>query len=167
MKLIPLTQSKFAIVDDKNFEWLSQFRWYASKGSCTYYALSTFGKRPNRQNILMHRFILNVPKGKQTDHRNHNGLDNRECNIRICTHAQNVRNQRKTRGTSKYKGVYWRKDDKRWQAGLNYKSKTVYLGCFKDEIKAAYAYDKKAKELFGEFAHLNFKTATEKMAGKA
>ena len=57
---------------------------------------------------------------------------------------------------SKYKGVYWHKKDKRWQAQIGENKKRTYIGSYTNEMDAARAYDKKAKELHGEFARLNF-----------
>ncbi|KKM82689.1 hypothetical protein LCGC14_1317060 [marine sediment metagenome] len=157
MRKILLTQGKFAIVDDKDFEWLNQWKWSASKSHNTFYAQRHTGK--SRRTILMHRQILNVPSGFETDHRNSNGLDNRRCNIRRCTTAQNHQNEQPIRGgTSKYKGVTYHKNyrDKKYTAHIKHKGEKFYLGCFGTEIEAAKAYDTKAKELFGEFARPNF-----------
>jgi hypothetical protein len=105
----------------------------------------------------MHRQITSAPPGLVVDHINHNGLDNRKDNLRLCTRAQNALNQRPRKGTSsRYKGVYWHERDKRFYAQISHKGRRYHLGSYKSEIQAAKAYDKKAKELFGEFAHLNF-----------
>ena len=84
----------------------------------------------------------------------HNGLDNRRSNLRICTTSQNSRNRRPDRG--KYKGVSFNKHSRRFVASLMYQQRTLTIGDFKDEIAAAKAYDEKTKELFGEYAYLNF-----------
>lgn len=158
MKTIPLTQGKFAIVDDEDYEWLNQWKWCADKIGKTYYAVRTINHKLGKQMILMHRQILRLTKGdgKLTDHRNHNGLNNRKCNLRICTHNQNHQNRRKPRTLNRYKGVSWHKPSKRWCAHIIHNKKYIHLGYFDNEIKAAKTYDKKAKELFGEFACLNF-----------
>lgn len=151
--LIPLTQGKFAIVDAKNYELLSKHRWFIQKNGNTYYAVQS----KKDKLIYMHRQILNVPDGMLSDHINHNGLDNRECNIRICTFAENQHNQkpRKT-GSSKYKGVVWSKRTQKFLAQIRFEKKTINLGYYDSEIEAAKAYDVKALELFGEFAYTNF-----------
>ena len=78
-------------------------------------------------------------------------------NLRLCTQAQNIYNALpRLNCTSKYKGVYRNKKTNRYHAAIQHKGKKFYLGSFKNEIDAAKAYDKKAKELFGEFAYLNF-----------
>ena len=68
-----------------------------------------------------------------------------------------MRNQGPTKNSSsKYKGVSWNKANKRFLATISCDGKTYHLGTFKDEIEAAKAYDKKAKQLFEEFAYLHF-----------
>ena len=154
-KLIPLTRDKFAIVDAEDYDRLNKYKWHALKGQRNYYARN---HRPNGT-VLMHRVILNAPRGLVVDHINHNGLDNRKRNLRLCTAAQNSQNRRpRTRPnkTSKYKGVTFDKNRNRFAAYIKHNKKAYFLGRFKDETDAAKAYDKKAKELFGQFAYLNF-----------
>ena len=158
VKQIPLTQGKFAIVDDADCQWLNQFKWCAYKGNSTYYAIRGDGKR---NTIRMHREILNSPKGLCTDHRNGNGLDNRRKNLRVCTNAENLQNQTKrARCTSKYKGVTTYsvvKHRKRpWLAQITFNNKHINIGYFASEESAARAYDIAAKKYHGEFARLNF-----------
>lgn len=165
-KQIPLSgkkgQGKFALVDDKDYEVLAQYKWHLSNG----YAVRR-GNKPTS----MHRAIMQPPSDLQVDHINGDRLDNRRCNLRLCTGGQNKRNrhalvanktganQRRTPGkTSQYKGVANAREGKRrWRAAIGYQSKTLNLGYFMTEIEAAKAYDAKAKELYGEFANPNFK----------
>jgi len=147
MKKIPITQGKFALVDDEDFDNLNQWQWHFTTG---YAARRAW---PSNKIVLMHRELMQTPKGKDTDHINRNGLDNRKCNLRICTRSENNLNKDKQKSnTSGYKGVYWRGDQKLWLARVG----LVYAGKHKNKIDAAKAYDSKAKELFGEFAKLNF-----------
>lgn len=156
MKRIPLTQGLFAIVDDEDFEWLNQWKWSAFKSRYSYYAQRNQGPRKKQKTILMHRQILNAQKGQITDHKEHNGLDNRKENIRICTPRQNSQNSRKMKkGSSIYKGVIFHIHKKKWMAQIYHKGINKYLGYFDSEIKAAKVYNKMAKELFGKFACLN------------
>lgn len=169
MRRIPLTQNKFALVDDENYEWLNQWKWCTlkikTKIGNLFYATRAItqksGKPGKRKMVSMHRQILGLKQGdgKQTDHQNHNGLDNREYNLRVCTQFQNNCNRLPTGGISKYKGVTrqrYKHYKSKWKASIKYNRKIIYLGYFENEIEAAKAYDKKAKELFGEFAYLNF-----------
>lgn len=158
-KLIPLTQGYEAIVDDADFEWLSQFKWcYSSKG----YAV----RRGQQKALLMHRVILQTPSSLDTDHINRNRLDNRRSNLRIVTTSQNLMNKTKMTGHSSsiYKGVslLTPRETQRlhpWRACIRFGSRFIHIGLFLDEIEAAKAYDAKARELFGEFAYLNFPDA--------
>ena len=152
-KLILLTQGRFAIVDAEDYDWLNQHKWCAAKDKETFYAHRGNGGTT----VSMHREIMRAPKGMMCDHKNHNGLDNRKSNLRLCTSAQNQYNKRpKRNSSSKYKGVIRRRDSGRWRARIGHNRARINAGDFADEIKAALAYDDKAIELFGEFAWLNF-----------
>lgn len=151
MKKIPLTQGKFAIVDNKDFKWLSQYNWVFDSR----YAKAANGKR--NAVLVMHRLIMQTPKGMDTDHINGDGLDNQRKNLRVCTHAQNLANRLKQKdNTSGFKGVYWSKDRKKWMAQVRFHGKK-YQSRHKTKEQAARAYDEMAKKYFGEFARLNFK----------
>jgi AP2 domain/HNH endonuclease len=150
-KQIPLSQGKFAIVDDADFEQLSQHKWNAQRNGHTFYAFRT-GKRT----IYLHRQLMGALPGQQVDHRDTDGLNNQRDNLRLCSAGENRRNMRKTRGSSKFKGVSWDKVKAKWTAIIYRDYKKHPLGRFDNEEDAARAYDAKAKELFGEFARLNF-----------
>lgn len=160
MKTISLTQGKVAIVDDQDYEWLNQWKWTASKIRGKWYAVRSLGPRKNRKYILMHRLVHNVLPGMVCDHRNGNSLDNRNQNLRSCTQKDNVHNQSAHKDAlSKYKGISCDKSSKRrkrWRARIMSDGREKSLGYFDTELEAAKAYDQKAKELFGEFAKLNF-----------
>jgi hypothetical protein len=155
MKEIQLTQGQVAMVDDWWFDELNQYKWRATWCSFTksYYAVRhskmLFGKRTS---IRMHAVIAGTQKGMHTDHINHNTLDNQSGNLRICTNSQNQMNQGKH--TDKYKGV--RVCRKKWQALIQLNGKQYYLGTYFTPEDAARAYDESAKQLYGEYANLNF-----------
>lgn len=109
--------------------------------------------------ILAHRLIFLYHHNylpKYIDHINQNKGDNRIENLRAVTFTQNMANTKSKRDTtSKYKGVHWNKRDKAWVSQIKAGSKRYNLGYFKTEEEAARAYDKKAAELFNEYACLN------------
>jgi hypothetical protein len=109
----------------------------------------------------MHRQLIMPLKGLQVDHINGNGLDNRKANLRICTPSQNGCNRNRiSRSQSGFKGVRWLKERCNWRAEIGLYSRHYNLGSFSSAIEAALAYDKAARELHGEFAHLNFPATT-------
>ena len=168
IRLIPLTRGKVAIVDKADYDWLIQYKWYANKKAAGFYAATHIGPKL----IYMHRLIMQSPTKNSTlrtqhypcrlgdgfvvDHIDRNSLNNRRSNLRRCTQGQNLFNQRPRNGSSKYKGVSWNKKQKQWSAAIEKNNKQFHLGYFNNEKDAAMAYDAKAKELFGQFAYLNF-----------
>lgn len=152
-RLIPLTQGEFAIVDAEDYPRQAKYKWHCrrSKNSC--YAF----RRKGNKMVSMHREILDAPEDFLVDHIDGDGLHNRKSNLRLCTYAQNAFNRRPNRKSkSKYKGLSFRKYNKQWEVQIIFNGKSNYLGRFDDEIEAALAYDRKAEQLFGEFAYLNF-----------
>jgi hypothetical protein len=100
---------------------------------------------------------MQAPKGLVVDHIDHDGLNNRKSNLRIATAAENRRHCRKVKGgSSKYKGVYRHKGANKWSAKIGINGRCIFLGYFDNEIEAAKAYDKAAKEHHKEFAVFNF-----------
>ena len=152
VKRIPLTQNRFAIVDAADYERLSVFKWQVNINRHTCYAVRTNG----RGKIKMHREILQPPGDMHCDHINHDGLDNRRCNLRICTPAQNCYNKRPLPNhSSQYKGVSFEPVTKKWRAIIKYHGIKIHIGFYEFEQDAAIAYDDLALQLFGEFAYLN------------
>jgi len=110
---------------------------------------------PERKNILLHRFIVSCPAGMQVDHINGNVLDNRRSNLRICDHAENMRNRRISKNnTSGYKGVSWEKKKRKWGASIKVNRKTIHLGWFNDLEKAYEAYVAASQKYHGEFGRI-------------
>lgn len=171
MKLIQLTQGQYAIVDDENYEYLNQWKWYAYFDNKTWYARRTDRISGKIKTIMMHRQVLNVKETKICiDHKDHNGLNNTKENLRKCSSAENSRNVTGRSKTSKYLGVIFRKRNltrtrvdgsihqftrKFWMAQITCNSKKYHLGEHKTEVEAAIAYNNAAKKYFGEFANLN------------
>ena len=171
---ILLTKGYKTIVDDDDYEWLSEYKWSASVDKRDKYvsARTTMYKYFEgykwRRGVKMSRLILDAKKGEQVDHVNGDSLDNRRSNLRICTAPENARNHRKqeliNKGpcSSKYKGVTLstnKKDGKEyhyWRAQITADSVNHYLGQYSNEEDAARAYDRAAKNYHGEFASLNF-----------
>ena len=159
MSEIELTQGKVALVDDEDFEWLSEYKWCLGIDKNTCYARrSQFQKDKSPLTIRMHREILGLHKGSRghVDHIDGNGLNNQRSNLRVCTNQQNCWNRSPRKNTtSKYKGVSWQSRSKMWKATITCKHKAHFLGYYKNEEDAARAYDKIAIRLFGEFAKTN------------
>lgn len=138
--------------DLRDQEIISTHKWHISQG---YVCTSIKGK-----SVRLHRIIMKVlsKPGAQIDHIDHNPLNNRRANLRICTASENRRNSRKFKGSSKYKGVY--RDLNTYHAQIMEAGTVKNLGRFRSPITAAKQYDIKARQLFGAFACLNFQDAT-------
>ncbi len=162
IKQIMLTQGQHAIVDSENYEYLMQWKWTYCDGYA-YRAVfmgSINGKKKSKK-IRMHRIIVAAPDGWYVDHINGDTLDNRRCNLRICTAMQNAQNSYRPVHrigcirSSKYKGVSYNKKNKNWRVQIQVNKKKMYVSSHKFEIEAASAYNAAAIQYFGEFAKLN------------
>lgn len=164
MKLIPVSNGRaFAIVDDTDYEALSEYRWSLAGHKARYaagtsrYAARASRSGSSRKTLYMHRLVMNAPSGVNVDHANGNPLDNRRQNLRFCNQSQNNANGRMGRGTtSRYRGVFWDKARNRWRVSIQVRGRNNNIGRFTDETEAAKRYDVAAREAFGEFATLNF-----------
>jgi len=156
---IPLTQGKYAILDERDFYRLNNFQWCLKEDEDGYVsAVRINNQREKGPTILsMHREIMNAPRTLLVDHRNCYGLDNRMENLRFATATENSYNRRKkSNASSRFKGVTLNKRNNKWYARIKYKGKQIWLGSFVSEIDAARAYDEAAKKYHKEFARLNF-----------
>lgn len=148
MKVIPLSKTgKHAIVDDADFDYLSQFTWrfMHNRGRRTGYAIAKL----RGKTVYMHRIILQARSEEQVDHRDGDGLNNTRGNLRICTHSQNLANSVTCRrNTSGFKGVTFDRQAGKWKTQI----KGKHVGFFLDLHEAADAYKRKAEEIYGEFA---------------
>lgn len=147
---IKLTRGKYAIVDAEDFEWLSFYKWHYTN---TGYAATR--DRALRRGILhIHRFICPTNYRQEIDHINHNKLDNRKANLRICSSSQNKYNRSVHRDSANgFKGVEkCNSFSNPWIARISVGKGRVYLGCFATKREAAKAYKIAAKKYHGEFA---------------
>jgi len=153
MKNIKLTQGKYALVSDEDYECLNQFHWSVDGNGYPQKAIKTKkGWRP----IRMHRYLLKLKKKEHCDHINHNKLDNQRVNLRKCTQKENNRNlPMMITNTSGFRGVWWDKFKNKWHSNISVNNKTIHLGRFKNIKDAAKIYNQAALKYFGDFAILN------------
>lgn len=159
VRSIQTTNGKTVKVSDEDYALVSQYSWYAlPRPNGIYYARVAAGEHQGKS---MHRMILSAPAGTQIDHRDRDGLNNTRSNLRFASHHSNRGNSTpRYDNVSGFKGVAifnsHGKRTKQWRAQIGYHGRTIHLGLFLDPAEAARAYDAKARELFGEFARLNF-----------
>ena len=152
VRYIALTKGYFAIVDAADYEWLSRYKWTALTTGGKVYAI----RNDHGKTVLMHREIVKPADGLVVDHISGNGLDNRRDNVRPCNQEQNRFNSKPRAKKSPYKGVRYVEETGRWIAEITHRGRKYHLGTFDDERDAARAYDRKARDLFGPYARLNF-----------
>ncbi len=128
MKKIKLTKGKYALVDNQDFKWLNQWKWnYQGK----YARRMEYSEDGKRHLVYMHRLVNKTPDGIETDHINHNQLDNTRKNLRIATKSQNMWNMSMSkRNTSGIKGVYWDKKNRKWNVKICVNWVKIDLGRF-------------------------------------
>lgn len=148
---ISLTRGLVAVVDRDDYAPLSRFSWYALKCRSNYYAYRSSGNKK----ISMARQLLNPSPGMVIDHINHDTLDNRRSNLRICTKSQNSRNRVNFNPKSKsgIRGVKWDARSRNWSATIYVSGKTLYLGHFRDKMEAAEAASKARLTYFGSYGN--------------
>jgi hypothetical protein len=142
-KQIQLSQGKYAIVDDEDYECFIRFKWlYTKRG----YASAGFN--------LMHRVVIGALDGEIVDHIDGDKLNNQKSNLRVCTLAENQWNTSvRIKNKSGFKGIYAHQG--KWAARIRCNGGRFYLGVFSCPIEAAKAYNSAAIQYHGEFANLN------------
>jgi hypothetical protein len=152
---IPYTgkhREKNFTISAESFDVVSKQNWYLTRDG---YAITSVKVGNNWKTITLQNYLLQQADGLDVDHINGNKSDYRLENLRVCTRQQNLWNREKPRGVSKYSGVSWRKDVKKWQVKIRSFNKFIHLGYFISENDAGRAYNQKALELRGEYAKLN------------
>lgn len=156
-KLVQLTQGAVAKVSEADFEMISQHSWHLTANG---YAART--ERSTNRRIYMHRVINKAPSGMHVHHIDNDPLNNVRSNLRTLTVSQHRGCARKGEGTSsRFKGVHFRaprgagKGTGCWAAHIKHDGKKLHLGHYMSEMDGAWAYNIKAKEVFGDSAELN------------
>jgi hypothetical protein len=139
------------LIDDEMAEVILSYKWHVkSRHRGIYFATSMPTENGGKKPVFLHRFIMGNPPGMMIDHRNGNHFDNRRKNLRICGNSQNSRNTKLfVTNTTGYRGVTRRGN--KFEASIKFEGHWKYLGRFEKPDEAAAAYEKAARELFGEF----------------
>jgi hypothetical protein len=156
MKYIIISNGRgVAQVDNDDYERINIYKWYFDRLG---YAIRT-GPMVNGihgATILMHREIILPPENMDIDHIDGNPINNCKANLRIATASQNMGNRRKAENcSSRYKGVYWNRQQNKWATSIQVELNKLFLGYFVSENAAAATYNAAAIEHFGVFARLN------------
>ena len=151
---VPLTRGHTAIIDAADAEMVGQWAWYAAGRADRPYAARNSFDGGNRAIIMMHRVLLNAPDHIYVDHIDGNPLNNRRCNLRLATKAENNRNVSMRRdNTSGFKGVSRVSEGNKWMAKIGVNGRQIFLGRFDTAEQAHEAYCAAAVLHFGDFAN--------------
>lgn len=156
-KNILLTKGQIAVVDDEDFDWINQWKWFANENKTGYYAARWIRQGTKRKLQYMHKLILGIKDdGVCGDHKDGNKLNNVRDNLRIATHSENMRNVPVRHNTlTGYKGVKLDKRKGKYMACINVDGKRIFLGYFDYKVAASRAYDRAAIKYHKEFARIN------------
>lgn len=153
--MLPLSKNAgIALVDMGDYERASRHVWHLDTAG---YARAMVKTADGQWRLVrLHRFLLDVPTGMQVDHADLDKLNNTRANLRICTSRQNIANLPKLSGTSsRFKGVTWNRNARKWLAQIKIDGRYEYLGLFIDEAEAAHVYACRAQQQHGEFARVS------------
>ncbi len=156
---IYLGEDEWTILDQQDYYRFGNLKWTISGNGKKFYATRFLKIAPGKTKTLrLHREIMNAPADLLVDHINSDPLDNRRANLRLATHSQNTCNRQiiEPKGSSRFRGVQFRKRRGKWVAVTYKDKKMIWIGTFDSEIDAAKAYDEAAIKYHGEFARLNF-----------
>lgn len=136
------------LIDLEDIPKVKSIGWHLTQSKRnTRYCISNKG-------VLLHRLLMDDPEGMVIDHINHNGLDNRKCNLRICTNQENICNcEIPKNNKSGCKGVYWAKDKQKWTVQVTINNKTKYIGRYENLEDAIKARQEASKKYYGDFAN--------------
>lgn len=141
--MLTLPKGEVTFFDVRHLEKVRGYRWYRNSRGVIQTTISQPGGKPRQKTLLLHRLITNCPPEQCIDHKDGQPNNNRDSNLRICSHAQNMQNQ-------KGRGIRFRKG--RWEARITFQGKAYFLGGFTSEEQALRARQKASKELRKEFA---------------
>lgn len=159
MKEIALSNNKFVLIDDEDYDLVKNYRWVASKSLKKYYARTYFFQDNNLDNkksmLLQHLIIGKPPKDKRLSFKDGNSLNCQKNNLEFITRSEAAHNHYKKvnynkNTTEKFKGVIVS-----YSARIKFQNKIINLGSFSNELDAAKAYNTKAIELYGHRAKIN------------
>jgi len=153
---VSLTRGKVAVCDQSDREFIEGRFWFTHDDGGRFYARTHVYVEGKRFSVGMHRIVLGLSNSKSAiDHIDHDGLNNRRANLRVCTQRENTFNRRLNKNSSSgIKGVYLHKASGKWRAQIQVDRKKKYLGVFGAKEDAASAYKAAAVKFFGEFASL-------------
>lgn len=157
---LPLSQGQVAIIDFADFEMVGRIEWFAQRAGRSIYAARKIKRGGKWSELLMHRILTGLLLGdrRQVDHISGDGLDNRRTNLRIVSHQENHQAwvRKRAGASSKFRGVCWCAERKKWCANIRLNGKTFHPGRFDSEIDAAKAYDLYAIQFGFKREALNF-----------
>ena len=154
---VPLTKGLVTLFSAEDASLVAAQSWQAFKSPVgILYAKGKPIVRDGETYRFLHRYLTGAVAGEAVDHANHDGLDNRRPNLRVCEQSQNLANARRRKDGGLYRGVSFRKDTRKYVAQISFRKKHINLGCFATPEEAARAYDEAAIKFYGEFAKPNF-----------